>query len=55
MADLGTKDVGEAIMRKMLGKCNYVERSGRHPLALRAADVSESVETVPTHWEDVGE
>ena len=37
-ADLGTKDVGEAIMRKMLGKCNYVERSGRHPLALRAAD-----------------
>ena len=54
-ADLGTKDVGEAIMRKMLSKCSFEERSGRHPLALRAADVDNPVETVLTHWEDVGE
>ena len=54
-ADLGTKDVGEAIIRKMLSKCSFEERSGRHPLALRAADASDDVETVPSHWEDVGE
>ena len=59
-ADLGTKDVGEAIMRKMLGKCGYVERSGRHPLALRAADAqhlerddSGDVEAVPLPLDDM--
>ena len=37
VADLGTKDLAEADMRKHLERCGLYESTGRHELALRAA------------------